>query len=161
MAVGDEQLMVEESQGCLPCLQKQLISIRGCSEEDHGQPRRVGGNCRASERPVCRGEFGLEGANWGNLKSVSMRNYEVQKEFQRTKNDRHSSILRQKINEALWNFVEVSIISVPEKILEQIVTWSIYKHLDNNMATRKSLKGFVKNKPCQTCLISPLDRRAG
>lgn len=50
-AVGKEQLKVEESPGCRPRLQEPRLShsIRGCGEEDHGQPRRVGGWTRADE----------------------------------------------------------------------------------------------------------------
>ena len=94
--MGREELKVEKSQGCLPCLQEPrlLHSVGGCGEEDHGQPRRVGGNCRATERTVCLGEFGPEEANRANLKSVSSRTQEVQKKFQRTKNDRHGFYLQ-------------------------------------------------------------------
>ena len=70
------------------------------------------------------------------------------------------SIFRKGIKEALENFREVSIISVPEKILEQIITRSIYEHLENNKVIRNSQHGFVKNKSCQNYLISSLDRSA-
>lgn len=93
--MGKEQLTAEERQGCLPCLREPrlLHSIGGCGEEDHGkeghgQPRRVGGNCRPPERTACRREFGPDEANRANLKSVSSRTREAQRKFQRAKNAR-------------------------------------------------------------------------
>ena len=48
----------------------------------------------------------------------------------------------------------VSLISIPGKILEQIIKWSLCKHLENKAVITRSQNGFVKNKSCQTNLIS-------
>lgn len=53
------------------------------------------------------------------------------------------STFRKGIKEALENFGEVSIISVLEKILEQIIMCSVYKHLENKKVIRNRHHGFV------------------
>lgn len=49
---------------------------------------------RPTQMSVCQGEFGPEEANRGNLKSTSLRIHEVQKKFQRAKNNRHGFYLQ-------------------------------------------------------------------
>ena len=48
--------------------------------------------------------------------------------------------------------------SIPGKILEPIVKWSLCKHLENNAVITRSQHGFVKNKSCQTDFISFFDQ---
>ncbi|CAM4648439.1 unnamed protein product [Caretta caretta] len=56
------------------------------------------------------------------------------------------------------NYRPVSLISVPRKIMEQIIKQSICKHLEDNKVINNSQSGFVKNKYCQTNLIAFFDR---
>ncbi|CAM4578709.1 unnamed protein product [Lepidochelys olivacea] len=56
------------------------------------------------------------------------------------------------------NYRPVSLMSVPRKIMEQIIKQSICKHLENNKVINNSQHGFVKNKLCQNNLIAFFDR---
>ena len=56
------------------------------------------------------------------------------------------------------NYMPVSLTSIPGKILEQIIKQSLCKHLENHAAITRSQHVFVKNKSCQTNLISFFDR---
>ena len=56
------------------------------------------------------------------------------------------------------NYRPVSLTSIPGKIFEQIIKKSVCKHLENNAVITRSQHGFVKNKSCQTNLISFFDR---
>ena len=55
------------------------------------------------------------------------------------------------------NYRPVSLTSITSKILEQIVKRSLCKHLENKAVITRSQHGFVKNKSCQTNLISFFD----
>ncbi|XP_067329304.1 DNA-3-methyladenine glycosylase-like isoform X1 [Anolis sagrei] len=48
--------------------------------------------------------------------------------------------------------------SIPGKILEKIVKEAVCKHLETNAVIANSQHGFIKNKSCQTNLISFFDR---
>ena len=56
------------------------------------------------------------------------------------------------------NYRPVSLTSIPRKILEQIAKWSLCKHLENNAVITRSQHGFVKNKSCQSNLVSFFDQ---
>ena len=56
------------------------------------------------------------------------------------------------------NYRPVSLTSIPGKILEQIVKWSLSKHLGDNAVITRSHHEFVKNKSCQTNLILFFDQ---
>ena len=56
------------------------------------------------------------------------------------------------------NYRPDSLISIPGKILEHIIKWTLCKHLENNAVITRSQHGFVKNKSCQTNLISFFDQ---
>ena len=58
----------------------------------------------------------------------------------------------------LGNYRPISLTSIPGKILEQIIKWSLCKHLENNTVITRSQHGFVKSKSCQTNLISFFDQ---
>ncbi|KAF7248244.1 LINE-1 retrotransposable element ORF2 protein [Varanus komodoensis] len=55
------------------------------------------------------------------------------------------------------NYRPVDLTSIPEKILEQIIKKSICKHVEENAVINRSQHGFIKNKSCQTNLISFFD----
>uniref|UniRef100_A0A670J7Z7 Reverse transcriptase domain-containing protein n=1 Tax=Podarcis muralis TaxID=64176 RepID=A0A670J7Z7_PODMU len=56
------------------------------------------------------------------------------------------------------NYRPVSLTSIPGKILEQIIKQTVCEHLERNAVITNSQHGFLKNKSCQTNLISFFDR---
>uniref|UniRef100_A0A670HPH4 Gypsy retrotransposon integrase-like protein 1 n=1 Tax=Podarcis muralis TaxID=64176 RepID=A0A670HPH4_PODMU len=56
------------------------------------------------------------------------------------------------------NYRPVSLTSIPGKILEQIIKQTVCEHLERNVVITNSQHGFLKNKSCQTNLISFFDR---
>uniref|UniRef100_A0A670KJT9 Reverse transcriptase domain-containing protein n=1 Tax=Podarcis muralis TaxID=64176 RepID=A0A670KJT9_PODMU len=56
------------------------------------------------------------------------------------------------------NYHPVSLTSIPGKILEQIIKQTVCEHLERNAVITNSQHGFLKNKSCQTNLISFFDR---
>ena len=56
------------------------------------------------------------------------------------------------------NYRPVSLTSIPGKILEQIIMWSLCKYLEHNAVRTRSQHVFVKNKFIQTNLISIFDQ---
>ena len=56
------------------------------------------------------------------------------------------------------NYRPVSLTSIPGKILEKIIKQSLCKHLESNAMITRSQHGFVKNKSCQTNLITFFDQ---
>uniref|UniRef100_A0A670HT18 Reverse transcriptase domain-containing protein n=1 Tax=Podarcis muralis TaxID=64176 RepID=A0A670HT18_PODMU len=56
------------------------------------------------------------------------------------------------------NYRPVSLTSIPGKILEQIIKQTVCEHLERNTVITNSQHGFLKNKSCQTNLISFFDR---
>ena len=55
------------------------------------------------------------------------------------------------------NYRPVTLTSIPGKTLEQIIRKSVCQHLANNAMIMRSQHGCVKNKSCQTNLISCSD----
>uniref|UniRef100_A0A670K9H8 Reverse transcriptase domain-containing protein n=1 Tax=Podarcis muralis TaxID=64176 RepID=A0A670K9H8_PODMU len=56
------------------------------------------------------------------------------------------------------NYRPVSLTSIPGKILEQIIKQTVCEHLERNAVITNSQHGFLKNKSCQTNLLSFFDR---
>ena len=52
------------------------------------------------------------------------------------------------------NYRPASLTSISGRILQQILRTALYKHLENKAVITRSQHGFVKNKACQTNLIS-------
>ena len=52
------------------------------------------------------------------------------------------------------NYRPVSLTAVPGKIMEQIIKQAVCKHLMDHAMLNKSQHGFLRNKSCQTNLIS-------
>ncbi|PKU48587.1 rna-directed dna polymerase from mobile element jockey-like [Limosa lapponica baueri] len=56
------------------------------------------------------------------------------------------------------NYRPVSLISIPGKVMEQVILSAITNHLTGNQGIRLSQHGFMKGRSCQTNLISFYDK---
>lgn len=67
-------------------------------------------------------------------------------------------IFEKKANQGGQGAVDQSVYLEHEKMLEQIIKQIIYEPLEYSTEISNSQQGFVKNKSCQTHLISSYDR---
>ncbi|CAM4425704.1 unnamed protein product [Lepidochelys kempii] len=81
----------------------------------------------------------------------SQRSGEVSDEWQKAT---VVPIFRKGKKEDPGNYRQVSLISVPGKIMEQVLKESILKHLEERKVIRNSQHGFIKGKSCLTNLIA-------
>lgn len=65
---------------------------------------------------------------------------------------------REKVLKTFW---QVSLISVPAKIMEQIPLEAISKHMKGKKMAGKKQDGFAQSKLCLTSLIALCDERTG
>lgn len=54
----------------------------------------------------------------------------------------------------LGNYQQVSLTSIPGKMMEQVILEVINKHVKEKQATRSSQHGFTKRRSCLTNLIT-------
>ena len=65
-----------------------------------------------------------------------------------------ASVFKKSKKAEAGNYRSVNLTSIPGKFLEQIIKSSFCKHLENNALITINQHGFIKNKSCQTNLIS-------
>ena len=63
--------------------------------------------------------------------------------------------------EDLGNYRPVSLTSIPEKVMEQLILELIIKQVEEKKVIRTSQHGFTKGKSCLTDLIASYDGMTG
>ncbi|PKU29706.1 rna-directed dna polymerase from mobile element jockey- hypothetical protein [Limosa lapponica baueri] len=70
-------------------------------------------------------------------------------------------VFRKGKKEDLGNYRPVSLTSIPEKMMEQLILGIISKHMEEKKAIRSSQHGFTKGKSCLTNLKAFYDGMTG